>query len=303
MIQYGFRMKLMTGGYLRLYDGSTTIPVHFIHRNGELSSITRQMIGAGQRLVIKASGYKSERSAWHDALRLKDALMLGGASSFGVNMGTESIGAQLASTLIAKLQEDFGITVRNNVHGIDVYAENNVAHLVISAVGFVDTNLEDFVGAINRNGDVPLSSGHVRTGVELINDSLFPMPDEARFLLRISAIEALCEQSKRSKSVVELLNQLMEASKDLSSDQDALKEVRDVLMRARRQSVRQACLGKIRFRLGREVGRQFYKLYGLRSSYLHEGEGRTTLREPATEALEVANNLVRAEIGNVTCPS
>ena len=112
-----------------------------------------------------------------------------------------------------------------------------------------------------------------------------------------------CEQSKRSESVVELLNQLMDASKDLSSDQDALKEVRDVLMRARRQSVRQACLGKIRFRLGREVGRQFYKLYGLRSSYLHEGEGRTTLREPATETLELANNLVRAEIGNVTCPS
>jgi hypothetical protein len=125
------------------------------------------------------------------------------------------------------------------------------------------------------------------------------MPDEARFLLRIAAIEALCVQVERPQPIQDLIDELLKALPALTHDSSAAETIKNELNNARRQSVRQACLANLRLRLGGEAAKEFDPLYGLRSKYLHEGRGRASLSGPAGQALNIATNLLIAEIKGV----
>jgi len=65
---------------------------------------------------------------------------------------------------------------------------------------------------------------------------------------------------------------------------------------AKLESVRSAYMSKFRRLLGKPKAKEFEELYNLRSKFLHEGLGRGNLLEPANAALNLAQELLLADL-------
>jgi hypothetical protein len=252
-----------------------------------------------QWVTIKSCGHASRDDAEVLAIRLKDTILLAGANGFGADFGTNKVRSSLSDTIKCSIKERFGTIIRDEVHGIDIFEDGDVRHFTVDAAMTVQMDLPQFLKCVVDVSGLPGLTPLTRTGAELINDSLFRMPEEARFLLRISAIEALCEQVRRPESIQDLIDKVLKELSSLGAASSDSGTIRNVLGEARRQSVRQACLTKLRTRLGNKAARDFDRLYGLRSEYVHEGKGRGSLSEPANEALRIARDLLFADIGGV----
>jgi hypothetical protein len=135
-----------------------------------------------------------------------------------------------------------------------------------------------------------------RVAAELLNDSFFKMSPEASFLLRVSAIEALCPQADQTdafKTMVEGV--LTSLPRDApSSDRDQIKGALERL--AARETVRRAYKSKIKRLIGDDKAKKFEALYGRRSTFLHDGSGRGTLGDAADATLEIGLELLLADI-------
>ena len=131
---------------------------------------------------------------------------------------------------------------------------------------------------------------------ELLNGSFFETSPEARFLLRVSAVEALCPQADQTdafRTVVKIV--LVSIPKDAPpSDRDQIEQALGRL--AKRQPVTSAYKSKIKQLLGDDKAEKFEDLYSLRSSFLHDGSGRGTLDGAAGAALEIGLELLLADI-------
>jgi hypothetical protein len=112
----------------------------------------------------------------------------------------------------------------------------------------------------------------------------------------VSAVEALCEQTKGSKEYQQTITELEGHLGTLSIDSDTREDVVRRLQLARRQTIRQAYLGKFRALLGPDQARAFDRLYGRRGEFLHEGQGRGDLHAGANEARDLATRLLEAEL-------
>lgn len=135
-----------------------------------------------------------------------------------------------------------------------------------------------------------------RVAAELLNDSFFLMSPEARFLLRVSAVEALCPQADQTKVFSALVDRVIAAIPAEAENQDQ-HQIKEALSRvAKRQSVRSAYMSKIRQLLCNEKANRFDDLYAKRSKFLHDGRGRGTLGEAANAALEICRELLLADI-------
>ncbi len=134
-----------------------------------------------------------------------------------------------------------------------------------------------------------------RIAAELLNDSQFEMSDDARFLLRISAIEALCPQADLGLAFSHLVDGLL-ASVPAGASGVNVETISDALKRAKRQSVRRACLAKITRLLGGQSAKDFGEFYEQRSKFLHEGQLRGKLGEAASRAYDLALALLLADI-------
>jgi hypothetical protein len=157
-----------------------------------------------------------------------------------------------------------------------------------------DQELKEMIGAA-VDSDMSLTANQ-RVAAELLNDSFFKMSPEASFLLRVSAIEALCPQADQTdafKTIVDgvLISLPTDAP---SSDRDQIEQALRRL--AARQSVRSAYTSKIKQLIGDHKAKKFEALYGRRSNFLHDGSGRGTLGDAADAALEIGLELLLADI-------
>lgn len=294
---YCFRLKFRMVTGLNVSAAPAELVLPFLPSVAKIASNAPRAPGVDQWITIKSCGYATREQAQANAVRLKDTILIIGASGLGTDFGVNRTRSSVSDDIKENIRTKFGTIIRDEVHGIDIFEDGDVRHFEVSAVLSVHTELADFSKRLREAGVLTELSSIARTGAELINDSLFPMPDEARFLLRISAIEAMCKQAQRSKAILDLIDQLITAMPSLTSDSHAAETLGNMLREARRQSVRQACLGKIRERLGDASAKEFDRLYGLRSDYVHEGKGRGFLSMPADEALSMAKRLLFSEIG------
>ncbi len=296
MTKYCFRLnfRMVTG--LDLTTQPTDLVLPMLPFLSTIATNEPRAPGVDQWVTIRSCGHPSQEEAKAQALRLKDIILLAGATGFGADFGTgDNVRSGLSDEIKRSIKDQFATIIRDEVHGIDIFEEGDVRHFRVTAHATVQMDLSQFSKHVAEAGTLPDLTPITRTGLELLNDSLFPMPDEARLLLRISAIEALCEQTERPQPVQDLINKLLGAVHS-HTDSSAADAMNKVLNEARRQSVRQACLSKIRMRLGDEAAKDFDQLYALRSQYVHEGRGRGSLSAPAAEAWQIAKALLLAEI-------
>ncbi|HEY4848264.1 MAG TPA: hypothetical protein VIH87_10885, partial [Methylocella sp.] len=214
----------------------------------------------------------------------------------GVDFGTGKRRAQFHEDIKKDIAET-GATLRDEVDGLDVYEDFNTIFFVFDGHATAPGSPED-VGDL-----IDVAAAHAqalterqRIAAELLNDSLFEVSTDASFLLRISAIEALCPQASASTAYVTLATTLRNAiPSDVPKEE---REIMECLLKrdTRRQSVHSAYMSKFRCLLGKHKAKEFEKLYKLRSKFLHEGLGRGNLLEPADAALNLAQELLLADV-------
>ena len=161
-----------------------------------------------------------------------------------------------------------------------------------------DDELKEMMGAA-ADSTTSLTANQ-RVAAELLNDSFFKMPPEASFLLRVSAVEALCPQANQTDAFKAIVNGVLTSlptdvpSSDRYQIEQALKGL------AVRQSVRSAYKSKIKQLIGDDKAKKFDALYSRRSNFLHDGSGRGTLGDAADAALEIGLELLLADIAQPT---
>jgi len=163
--------------------------------------------------------------------------------------------------------------------------------------GVVSTNRERLLEELQRW--LPLAerlTDQQRASAILLNDLEYVATPEARFVLAITAVEALCDQTVRSDEHQRVADELAACLPTISSDPDVVSTFNGVLKFAKRKSIRNAYMTKLRERLGDPVARRFDELYQPRSTYVHEGGGRGQLAGAAGEAREIAVALLGAEV-------
>jgi hypothetical protein len=162
-----------------------------------------------------------------------------------------------------------------------------------------DHEFKEMVGAAVES--VTSLTANQRVAAELLNDSFFKMSPEASFLLRVSAVEALCPQAAQTGTFQTLVDSVRASiPKDTGSpDRDQIEQSLNRL--AARQSVRSAYMSKIKQLIGHDMAKRFDALYELRSNFLHDGRGRGTLGDPADAALEIGLELLLADISASAC--
>jgi hypothetical protein len=113
--------------------------------------------------------------------------------------------------LIVAAKQKVGVEfyLRAGPNGIHVYPGGQVE---ISDPGFplpvalTNDELKEVLGAAVESATS--LTPNQRVAAELLNDSFFDMPPEARFLLRVSAIEALCPQQNQSAAFKKIVKEL-----------------------------------------------------------------------------------------------
>lgn len=222
-------------------------------------------------LAIGSRGYTTREEAGNSGVRVQNALLMGAA----------------------KREVGVGFTGRGAVSGVSVFGGGQLDIVDPGAplpVPLKGPELIDIV--INAlESHLELTSNQ-RVAAELLNDSFFEMPPEARFLLRVSAVEALCPQADQTEAFRSLVARVL-----ASIPADPSNQIKETLERvAKRQTVRSAYMSKIKQLLGNDKAKRFDALYRQRSDFLHDGAGRGTLGEAANAALGICWNLLLADI-------
>lgn len=226
-------------------------------------------------LAIKSCGYATFKEARDSGMQVEDALLIAAAKE---HIGIEFIG-------------------RGAVSGVSVYPKGQVDVVDPGApppVPLKEKELIEIVTAAVQNAST--LTENQRVAAELLNDSFFEMSPEARFLLRISAVEALCPQANQTVAFGNLVNYVLASIPTEASSQDR-NQIKGALERlANKQSVRGAYMSQIKRLLGNDKARRFDDLYAQRSKLLHDGSGRGTLGEASNSALEIALKLLLANV-------
>ena len=157
-----------------------------------------------------------------------------------------------------------------------------------------DQELKEMIGAAVESATS--LTANQRVAAELLNDSFFKMSPEASFLLRVSAVEALCPQADQTddfkNAVGGLLASIPKKHTECTSrsDRAGFKEAGGEAVRTQRVYVEDQPTAR----------RKFEALYGLRSNFLHDGTGRGTLGDAAHGAFEIGLELLLADIAHST---
>jgi len=218
----------------------------------------------------------------------------------------EAKGARLQEALlIAAAKQKVGVEfyLRGAVKAIHVYPggqfELRDPGLPLPTI-LSDHELKEMVGAAVESATS--LTANQRVASELLNDSFFKMSPEASFLVRVSAVEALCPQADQTDAFMGIVDSVLASiPRDAPSpDRDQIEQALKRL--AARQSVRSAYTSKIRQLLGNDKAKKFDALYGRRSNFLHDGSGRGTLGDAADAALEIGLELLSADIAQSAAP-
>jgi hypothetical protein len=221
-------------------------------------------------LAIESRGYATYQEAENIGERVQDALLMSAAKR---KMGVEFTGRGAISGLSVFTGGQFDVADP----GTPLPAPLTRKEL-IEIVTTLESNL--------------VLTPNQRVAAELLNDSFFEMSPEARFLLRVSAVEAMCPQAGQTEAVRDQVARVLR-----SIPSDASGQIKEALERiAKRQTVRSAYMSKIKHLLGNDEAKRFDALYGRRSDLLHDGAGRGVLGEAANAALDICWKLLSAEV-------
>jgi hypothetical protein len=249
-------------------------------------------------LVFKSCGYASAKEAREYGERLRKAFILAGAINYiGVDCGFDRSTLQYSTDITDAVRKVTGRELRNSIHGLDVFEEDTVAIIASNATGkalrspeALQNNIQD---AMNLCADL---SERQQICASLINDSFFVANSDVRFVMCVSAVEALCDQRDVGNTYRSLIDTVLKCLPALEGIETEKKTLANLLRNQKGQSVTNAYRSKITTLLSPDEADRFVELYDLRSKYVHDGIGRGKVGERFGDVLNIAVELLRADI-------
>jgi len=269
-----------------------------------LPSVTFEMgegaYPVGHWAIAQIGGFATEEEASKVGRRLGDILLVVGAvTKLGIDAGfSRPSTVRFGEALLAAVRKETGEELRGETHGFMVYEEEGaVAFMNFQARGSVQISAGAFEERLGNWAEP--SSGlteRQRNCAALINDSLFVRQTEGQFILRISAVEALCEQTVRDARYLSAIEKLEQQLASQTLDEEIRETLQGTLDNAKRQSLRLAYMTKFRTLRSQAEAKAFDDLYRKRSKLVHDGLGRGDLSEANSTALQLAIDLLEAEL-------
>lgn len=252
---------------------------------------------SGKWAIVRMMGFATEEEALSFGQQLGDILSLVGAvTKLGIDVGFSRSTLRFSKAIEDAIPKT-GTQLRTEIHGLMVYEENTVSIIGMDARGSaliapdaLQQRLTEWVlvtkGLTERQ----------RNCAALLNDSFFVPQTEGQFVLRISAVEALCDQSDVGPDYQAAIVEIEAFVAGQSLSPDVRKTITQSLSFQKRQSLRQSYMTKFRALLSEDQAKAFDALYRKRSTLVHDGRGRGQLNEAANEALDLAVALLAAEL-------
>ena len=268
----------------------------------EVAASPDGVLRSAKWLSVRRGGYETGDAAREAAKALRQQLLIAGTVRWmGFDFGRDVVTSGLFDGFRSQLEEKEGARIRNNIHGLDIFEEDldrPTKFVTINATGTVTMGTKAFAEVMASIQGQPLVlSDRQLVSMELINDSLFPASTDAQFLTRVSAIEVLCERGKRPPAQVAALISLAASLDGCELSTDERKALRQFVLNGQNESISDACRNRVGVLLGADKVDVINRIYKARSRLVHSGEGRGQTAEIAGEALSLATDLLKAELG------
>jgi hypothetical protein len=296
-VSYCYRLRFRSASGLTSQERSAILTIQSFPR--PLTIKTQDVdLSSAKWLSIETCGYDSEIQAKIEGQHLAEILTLAGViGRLGIDVGGDGAGISFGAELRQAFSQQFGRELRGEVHGIDVFKEGSVSIIGSQIGGHSHSSRERWESLIDEaSGLVPKLTKRQSICARLINDSFFVPSFDVQFILRISAVEALCTQERLDKNFQDMADSLLRSLEKLGGNESNKKILRDAIDRARVETIAKAYRAKIEGLLSSERRKQFDKLYRTRGKFLHRGEERGSLAAAAGEALDIASDLLIAEL-------
>lgn len=299
------RARLLAGLFFPEGDrisvsGMPPIEVAATPASPEDAFVAREMGGPMDYTFI-ARGFATEEEAQNAGERLRDALLLAGAlEGVGVDVGSGPPTLSFSQAVQdAMSKASGGRAILSDGLGLTVYQNDSVQFIGAKAYGTVSHDVR-WLGHKLEGwlASATMLSERQRICALLLNDAQYAPQAEARFVLCISAVEALCDETSRSPGYVRTIDALLRHLSDVGGDPLDVETVRKALTFQRKQSVRQGYLAKIRALLDNATAKEFDGLYDMRSAFIHDGRHRGELLVPANRASEIARALLTKDLSS-----
>lgn len=254
----------------------------------------------GHWVTAKIEGFPNEDEARKAGQQLGDTLLIvGAATRLGIDIGFSRSTLQFSAEIHKAVRDKTGQELRAETHGLMVYEMDTVGIIGMQARGSVLISTTAFEERL-ATWIKPASAltERQRNCAALLNDSFFVAQTEGQFILRISAVEALCDQAVRDADYQAAIEGLERHLVTQSLDSEIRETLQCTLANAKRQSLRSAYMTKFRTLLSDNDAKAFDELYQKRSKLVHDGIGRGELREAADAALQLAVGLLEADLRN-----
>lgn len=253
---------------------------------------------AGKWVIFIVRGFDTEEAAKLAGEKFGNVLLVVGAvNRLGIDVGFSRTTLNFSEAVSRAVQRVDGGKLLSETHGLLTYEENTVTIIGVEGRGQSNISRDVFEEHLkNWKSFVGSLTERQRNCALLLNDSFFVSKTESQFILRVSAVEALCKQGKvdgEYRSIIECIVGFVES---LAMSIESSKAVQRMLENSLRESIRQSYLSKFRMLLNDTDAKSFDELYQLRSKLVHDGLGRGALSQASAEALKLATDLLEAEL-------
>lgn len=301
---YAFRLRFRTAKPFKSDESRVTVPRDEHGSEFAIAATPDEPLNAANWLSVRINGFNSAETARERAFKIKDQLLLLGAIRYmGFDFGHDQTTTRIYDPLRSSLEENSGSRLRDNVHGLDVFEEDpehETRFFSVNARISVTESPAHFVTFFQRIRAASLEfTKRQRIALELINDSLFPASPDAQLLIRVAAIETLCERGPRPEGQRALLSKLLGLLDALVPSTEDKKTIYQMLTREMKEPAGEACRKKVRALLCEPREQDLRLINRARNRLIHGGEGRGQIEQEAGTALSLAVDLTRADIGFV----
>jgi hypothetical protein len=280
-LSYSFRIRVnrCPSTTIQTEETEISIPTDAENISIFLRAPHEKALKEAEQYSLVGSGYATVESANADSTHHHDALLVAfAASRVGVDFGLRAAKGVFTHYGIKWAEEQFGIRILNNVHGLMVYeSEPSPRFLEFSATPVVGVNSDNFVKNLNTAIKAqPVLNERELVAFTLFNASFFQPTADSRFILLVMAIEAIIEPQKRGSDSVALIQTLIHETKSSNLGPNEKNSVIGSLRWLRKESINQAGKRLVAERLGLETKFDklspadfFAKCYQIRSNLVH----------------------------------
>lgn len=243
-------------------------------------------------LVMNACGLASTEDARQFAHRLKLACEIASAATrLGIDTGRDIATSGFGQAVKDHVLQQTGVTLRDNVHGIDVFADDpNVRFGHMEATVTVHAAPEPFLTIVATLGtSVGEVSQRTSDALLLLNYALMRPEPVAQIVFAFSAVEMLGQDEKWTPAQRQLLDRLAALARvDTCGTVEERDEVAAAIERGtQRLGLRQGVLRLLESLGLQDLRKDWDRQYGERSSLVHG-----LAPQPGADYSQLANKVV-----------